>query len=206
MRCSRPFFFALLLASACTTEAASPGDSTPVLTVPPTLSLDQGRVARVPLGLDGAAASDVVLGPSAGLSAKLEGTEIVVAASYETGEKGTIVVEAKGARAEIGVSVRPLAWKARFQWKSDGGPKAREHATFMEDDENRLAYMLHGFGYEPYGEPLGDAFVFDMVKGTWATWTPTGDVPEPTDTAMTDTGGGGVRYGAPPPPDADYWV
>ncbi|MBL9108684.1 MAG: hypothetical protein JNM74_05415, partial [Myxococcales bacterium] len=179
MRSSRPFFFALLLASACTTEAAAPGSSTPVLTVPPTVSVDQGRVARVPLGLEGATASDVVVTPSEGLTAKVEGAELVVAASYEAGDKGTVVVEAKGARAELGVSVRAIAWKTRFQWKKDEGPIAREHATFFEDDERRVAYMLHGFGYEPYGQPLGDAFVFDMAKGTWATWTPTGDVPEP---------------------------
>lgn len=179
MRSSRPFFFALLLASACTTEAAAPGSSTPVLTIPPTVSVDQGRVARVPLGLEGATASDVVVTPSEGLTAKVEGAELVVAASYEAGDKGTVVVEAKGARAELGVSVRAIAWKTRFQWKKDEGPIAREHATFFEDDERRVAYMLHGFGYEPYGQPLGDAFVFDMAKGTWATWAPTGDVPEP---------------------------
>jgi hypothetical protein len=146
---------------------------------PPKATVDQGRNARLAIELSGAIPSEVVLRPTEGIAAVLEGNELVVSAGYDAPQKGSVVIEAKGARAEVAIDVRVLDWKARVTWQAGKGPVAREHATFFEDDDKRAVYMLQGSGYEPQGEPLSDAYAFDVAARTWTPWSPTGDVPEP---------------------------
>lgn len=177
----RPTLVLAFVLSACSgTSEPSPSTSEPAkIAAPGTATVDQGRAVRLALKLTGTTAADVKLRPTEGLVATLEGTELVVSAGFDAPPKGSVWVDAKEAHAEVAVTVRTLDWKSKVTWKGAEGPIGREHAAFFEDDEKRVAYMLHGSGYDPYGEPVGDAFVFDLTTKKWAPWTPTGDVPEP---------------------------
>ena len=168
------------LASCSSAESTvDAGSSTPTLEVPGTASVDQGRSIKIAVKTTGEA-GPLKIEPSAGLTAWLHDNELSVTAGYDAPAEGTVTVTtAKGeAKATVKLAVRLLDWKERPTWKDAEGPVAREHGSFFVDDDKRLAYMLHGSGYAPYGEPVNDAFVFDIATRKWAPWTPTGDVPE----------------------------
>lgn len=186
-------FFALAACSSADPQPAA--TETAKLEAPPKASIDQGRTVRLAIKLTGATASDVKIKPSEGLTAALEGNELVLSAGYGAPPAGTVAIDAKEAHVDVAVDVRALDWKARVTWQAGQGPIAREHASFFEDDEKRVVYMLHGSGYAPYGEPVSDAFVFDVAARTWAPWTPTGDVPEPAGGRRTSRApGANVHY------------
>lgn len=171
---------AVLLLAAC--SSSDPGAATPTppaatVELPASASIDQGRTIRI--AVTSKDAGTLVLAPSAGITATLDGTDVVVGAGYDAPAEGKVEVSSeKGdAKATVRIAVRPLDWKERVQWKDDAGPIAREHGSFFVDDEKRLAYMMHGSGYAPYGVPVDDAWVFDIAARTWAKWTLTGDAP-----------------------------
>jgi len=171
----------LLVLAACSSEGGevAPPTSTPAtVEAPASASVDQGRSVKVAVKATGAGKLKVEA--SAGITATVEGSDLIVAAGYDAGTEGSVTVSSeKGdAKATVKLAVRLLDWKERVQWKEGEGPIAREHGSFFVDDEKRLAYMMHGSGYDPYGEPVSDAFVFDIATRKWAPWTLTGDVPE----------------------------
>jgi hypothetical protein len=53
-------------------------------------------------------------------------------------------------------------WGRRIEWEAEAGPEAREHASFMLDPSRDRAVMLLGSGYQPYLDPLGDAWAYDL--------------------------------------------
>jgi hypothetical protein len=66
-------------------------------------------------------------------------------------------------------------WGRRIKWEAETGPEAREHASFILDPDRDRAVMLLGSGYQPYLDPLGDAWAFDLNKENWSGLTLEGD-------------------------------
>ena len=59
-------------------------------------------------------------------------------------------------------------WGRRIEWEAEAGPEAREHASFMLDPSRDRAVMLLGSGYQPYLDPLGDAWAYDLKSDSWS--------------------------------------
>ena len=107
---------ALLLLSSCSSSVATPDPPTTEaakVDVPTKASVDQGRSVRLALKLTGAVPADVKLRASTGLTATLDGSEIVVSAGYSAPAQGTLAIDSKEAHADVAIEVRALDWKAR---------------------------------------------------------------------------------------------
>lgn len=78
----------------------------------------------------------------------------------------------------VDATIAPLGWKPNFSWTT-AGPQAREHGTFLIDEDARTVFLLGGSGYKPQGTPLGDFWKLDLDAQAWTQVTPTGDVPPP---------------------------
>jgi len=59
-------------------------------------------------------------------------------------------------------------WGRRIEWETAAGPEAREHASFILDPGRNRGVMLLGSGYQPYLDPLGDAWAYDLGKDSWS--------------------------------------
>ena len=66
-------------------------------------------------------------------------------------------------------------WGRRVQWAKESGPPPREHAAFVVQPELNRGIMLAGSGYAPYGDPLGDAWAFDLERESWTELELAGD-------------------------------
>ncbi len=95
---------------------------------------------------------------------------------------GSLVArDARGAETTIAVrgEIAPLGWGDVTEWIGDEGPEAREHGTVLVDEASSSLYVMFGSGYDPYLEPLGDAWRFDLEARTWSEVSMDGDVPPP---------------------------
>jgi hypothetical protein len=70
-------------------------------------------------------------------------------------------------------------WGRRIKWEAEAGPEAREHASFILDPGRDRAVMLLGSGYQPYLDPLGDAWAYDLNKDSWSELELEGDTITP---------------------------
>lgn len=66
-------------------------------------------------------------------------------------------------------------WRGVVSWWGEDGPAAREHPSLMVFDD--CIVILGGSGYEPQGEPLGDAWAFTTSDCSWQPLALKGDVP-----------------------------
>lgn len=169
----------LSFSAACSsTTEATPTPGVAKITVASEAALGQGRRVRLPLTIEGTSTAAKVV-PSAGITAEVDGKDLVLFAAYDAPKTGKVTLDADAAHAEIAVSIATLDWAAPVKWSTGQGPAAREHGTFFEDDDARIAYLLQGSGYSPQNVPLADNWAYSMKDRTWTAWTPTGDVPEP---------------------------
>lgn len=169
----------LSFSTACSsTTEATPAPAVAKITVASQAALGQGRRVRLPLTVEGTTTAAKLV-TSAGITAEIDGKDLVLFATYDAPKTGTVMVEADTARAEIAVSIAAFDWAAPVKWSTGQGPAAREHGTFFEDDDARVAYLLQGSGYSPQNVPLAENWAYSMKDRTWTPWTPTGDVPEP---------------------------
>lgn len=168
---------------------ACASDAPPAWTGAPTsIHLVQGETQSIPLAFTDAdgdaiqatfAASALEIDPSA------DDATLSVHASFDAPASDVIDVTLDDGRGEkttyaIDATIDPLAWKSDVQWTSGAaGPEAREHGTFLIDEQGRDAMLFGGSGYAPQGTALADFWKFDIPSGTWSAVTPTGDVPPP---------------------------
>ncbi len=195
-------FASLLLSSvtavACsssTNETAAKPTAPSWDAAPATLDVFDGRLAtldvviatRSPATLAVTATSDeaeteLVPAPAPSSDGAWHGT-IKVRPGYRlpAGDAGTITVSITGdggaLQKTIALQAHKLSWKQRVTWTAATGPQTREHGVFLRDDAAKAVYLLQGSGYSPQFVPIADSWRFDRAAGTWAAWTPTGDVP-----------------------------
>lgn len=87
---------------------------------------------------------------------------------------------------EICAGAIGYVWGETVQWDDASGPAAREHAIFLADPARNRLILIGGTGYEPYLQPLNDAWAFDLSDRAWRELTLEGALPE----------GGSQRAGA----------
>lgn len=112
----------------------------------------------------------------------LEAAELRIYADYNVDADSKVVVtldDGKGGLTSVDVklAIAKLGWSSSVTWSTEG-PEAREHGSFFELEGGSYA-LFGGSGYNPYLQPLGDAWRFDPSAGTWTALTPTGDLPPP---------------------------
>lgn len=195
--------FALLLLTAVTAAACSSSTSETAAkpsapswdAAPATLDVFDGRLATVPVVIatgspakvtvtatSDEAETEVVADPAPSTDGAWHGT-IKVRPGYRlpAGDAGTITVsimdDGGPLQKTIILKAHKLSWKQRVTWTTETGPQAREHGAFLRDDAAKAVYLLQGSGYSPQFVPIADSWRFDRAAGTWAAWTPTGDVP-----------------------------
>lgn len=192
----------LLLGSAAVAAcSSSSGTTAPAATAPAwdaapaALDVYDGRLARLavviatsaPATLTVTATSaeaEAAIVPDAAPSADgaWHGTlEVRPGYALPAGPAGSVTVRITGGggavQKTIALEAHKLAWKQHVTWTPSMGPQTREHGAFFRDDGAKAVYLLQGSGYSPQFVPIADSWRFDRVAGTWAPWTPTGDVP-----------------------------
>ncbi|HSO35485.1 MAG TPA: hypothetical protein VLT33_23310 [Labilithrix sp.] len=117
------------------------------------------------------------------------------------GAAGTVTVDVRDAASgaalqrSIALQAHKLSWKKRVTWAAASGPQTREHGAFLRDDAAKAVYLLQGSGYNPQFVPIADSWRLDVAAGTWAAWTPTGDVPPAAGSRrVTPIPGGGAKF------------
>lgn len=83
-------------------------------------------------------------------------------------------------------------WGERIEWTEEG-PSAREHASVFVFGDRVVVYA--GSGYEPQGQPLADAWAFDLATRRWSELAVAGEAPTP---------GGSKRVAQAPGADEAY--
>ncbi len=188
MRTTRCLVLGLVLAG-CTSERTPPDDAA---NTAPTVTLDalavgQGQTIAVDLMAADAEGDEIVaieaLSPHAGLEAAVVDGSLTLHASPDLAGPIALTLRATDARDAAGeqihsVDIPPIGWRNATSWQS-AGPEAREHGAMLIDAEGRYALLIGGSGYDPYLEPLGDVWRFDLDANTWSAVTPSGDVPPP---------------------------
>lgn len=100
-------------------------------------------------------------------------------------------------------------WGGRIEWEAQAGPEAREHASFMLDPSRDRAVMLLGSGYQPYLDPLGDAWAYDLDSDSWSELKLEGDPVTPGGSRRIARVKGGAfihgGYGEDLSPSRDLW-
>jgi len=183
--------------SSTTSPAAPPGKpAAPVWDgAPTTVPVYDGRLASVPIVIRATDAATLTVTVTSDVA-----SEIVpdAAPSADGAWHGTLnirpgyalkadapppltvdVVDSSGQHVtqSLALEVHKLGWQKHVSWTTPAGPQTREHGVFLYDEAAHAAYLFQGSGYNPQLKPLDDAWRLDVASGTWAAWTPTGDLP-----------------------------
>jgi len=171
--------FALIFLFACASDAP------PAWTNAPTsIAMVQGETRSVPIAFTDPDGDPVAPTFASGLETETTADALSLHAPFDAPATDTLSVsldDGRGATTTyaIPIAIAPLAWKPSVSWAGSAGPQAREHGTFLVDEDARTAFLVGGSGYSPQGTALGDFWKLDLDAGTWTAVTPTGDVPQP---------------------------
>ena len=166
---------------------------------PASIDAYEGRAVTVPFAVRASNPSALRITASGeGLEVEPAIGSLRVRAAYGASPTSLRVELAEGGKSTtVNVAIRPhrLAWKPTT-WAAGAGPQALEHGVFFLDEAAGAAFLLHGSGYDPQWKPVAETWRLDLRAGTWAPWTPTGDVPAPAAAARgASMGGAGFVHG-----------
>lgn len=154
------------------TDASTPDQ--PFVTVPSTITVPEGRTARVPVESHDDFAFTIA---GDGLSATREGDDVVITSALGASSDGTLRVETLDGEAtgETAITASSLAF-TRIAWTNDG-PSTREHGALVVSDDGGTIYVIGGSGYPNNANaPLyNDGWKLDLATETWTSWALTGD-------------------------------
>jgi hypothetical protein len=183
-----------------TDETAPAANAPPTVSVPEASAAGEGQTtvwSAVATDPDGDLVTLTAAATNADVAVSVQGTEIELHPGYASAGTSSIeldAVDARGAAAELSVplEVSAIGWQPTTTWNEPAGPEAREHPAVVVDGDR--AVFIGGSGYDPYGEPLGDVWSFDLAAGTWSAVTAAGDVPSPGGSRRTARHGDGSTY------------
>ena len=176
-----------VLLTGCTDDGDDPGivDAAPIITLSSmNVPLGQGQRTTVPLSVTDAE-GDVTVdiqgppGLSFDFGEDMTGSALSLYADYAVVGQQELAIVATDSIGQTDeevqpVEVAPIGWTSPLTWTGEG-PEAREHGAMIVDAEGRRAYLLGGSGYNPYLEPLEDAWALNLDDGTWTQLAATGD-------------------------------